>query len=587
MKITQVAFVLVLFVALAVGLELAYRYHFFFIEQNGLFLFTGHYFSDMLTRPGGVASWVAEFLIQFFTLPWAGALITALLLATSALLTVFICRRLAPRVSLYFLWALPALSLLCIQLDLNYLWGGTIAFLAMQAVLLLYIRLPRGSVRLAAGLISVPLLFWWCGSVAVLFAVCAVICETENRHSKWYLSLAVVAEAALVACGLVHFSILGDAGLALTPKLYYPIGGAPGPEIWFAWAAMVVVLVAARLFRGLHADSSTKREFFVAVPQLLLVAIIGWWATTTFIDTASYRMKTVDYFARHGRWDDVIAASEGPLNNYLHLNYLNLALAEKGILADELFRYRQHGPNSLFVSWNGSLRSAIVTSDVQFAIGNISIAQKMAFVGNVLTGNLQTPGYGSPRLLQRLVQVSLVYGLYPVAEKYLGLLSQTMFYNGWARDHRRFLYDDRAVSADPLLGEKRRCLLDESFLSTFHPNDLEAIALQNPSNRMAIEYLGSYLLLSKDMPAFRTMIETYYGTELLPTLPRSFKEAVMIIYENDPEAWEHYGVSREISNRVAAFQREVSDSRGRSDLAGVLRRSYGDTYWFYYMFEQL
>jgi hypothetical protein len=159
MKRTEGLFVLVLFAALAVGLELAYRYHFFFIEQNGLFLFTGHYFSDMLTRPGGIAAWVAEFLIQFFTLPWAGALITALLLTASAVLAASICRRLAPRVSLYFLWTLPALSLLCVHFDLNYLWGGTVAFLAMQVALLLYIRLPRFGLRLVAGLVSVPLLF--------------------------------------------------------------------------------------------------------------------------------------------------------------------------------------------------------------------------------------------------------------------------------------------------------------------------------------------------------------------------------------------------------------------------------------------
>lgn len=48
-------------------------------------------------------------------------------------------------------------------------------------------------------------------------------------------------------------------------------------------------------------------------------------------------------------------------------------------------------------------------------------------------------GYGNPRMLKRLVQTNLIYGAYPVAEKYIRILENTFYYKDWAKSQRKFL----------------------------------------------------------------------------------------------------------------------------------------------------
>ena len=113
-------------------------------------------------------------------------------------------------------------------------------------------------------------------------------------------------------------------------------------------------------------------------------------------------------------------------------------------------------------------------------------SQEMAFEANV-----SVIGAGSPRCLMRLVQTNLIFGTYPIAEKYIRLLEQMPVYRDWAKQHRAFLYNDAAVEADPLLGLKRRGLPKESDLAGIHglEHDLLLRAEQQPEHTLPI-HLG-------------------------------------------------------------------------------------------------
>ena len=80
MKYKLVAFWLVVFGALFAFLQTRFEYHFYYIEQSQLFLFTEAYIRNKLLLPGGFSMLVAEFLVQFFIRPYVGALVTAGLL---------------------------------------------------------------------------------------------------------------------------------------------------------------------------------------------------------------------------------------------------------------------------------------------------------------------------------------------------------------------------------------------------------------------------------------------------------------------------------------------------------------------------
>lgn len=546
-----------------------------------MFLFTGYYFKEMIANPGGLANYLGEFLVQFFSLPYVGSLVTALLLAAASLLTALLCKRIAPDKPLYVLYILPAIALLCIHFSLNYFFQGTIAYLMMLSAIYLYISLRKFSVRLICGSVSVFFLFWWAGPVALLYAVCAFLWELLNRTPKGYFALLMGLEAFVLAYGSVYFHIIGAYRFAFLPDLYHHSKLFPGKEIYFAWISILLVITIAWLFRNPR-RISLKKEIMNTVIQLVLIVAVVWLGISGYIDLKSLRQKRFDYFVRTGQWDAIIERSKGPITNYLYLNYLNLALAEKGLLADELFKYDQRGVDGLFIPWNKTFQSSILLSDIYFAIGNSAISQEMAFEGNV-----STPGYGNPRLFKRLIQTNLIIGAYPIAEKYIDVLECTLLYKEWAKEHRKFLYNDKMVENDPLLGEKRRCLVSENFLSTPATvgSDLKAVALQNPKHKTAIEYIGSAILLTKDVLVFKEFLKTFYGTEALPVLPRSFQEATITIYEAQPEMWEHYKIPQEMIQRFNTYKEQVLANKNNSGIADLMRHSFGDTYWFYYMFK--
>lgn len=56
MKYKQILFGLLLFGVLFVWLQTQYRYHFYYIEQSQLFLFSSDYLLGKLVVPGGISA---------------------------------------------------------------------------------------------------------------------------------------------------------------------------------------------------------------------------------------------------------------------------------------------------------------------------------------------------------------------------------------------------------------------------------------------------------------------------------------------------------------------------------------------------
>ena len=69
-----------------------YPYHFFYQEQNQIFLWSGDYISTYFDRPGGLARLIGDFLTQFYYYLFAGAAILAGCLLAIGLLFYRICR---------------------------------------------------------------------------------------------------------------------------------------------------------------------------------------------------------------------------------------------------------------------------------------------------------------------------------------------------------------------------------------------------------------------------------------------------------------------------------------------------------------
>lgn len=583
MKLKVIAFWLVILAALFVFLQEYSKFHFFFIEQSQLFQLTGEYISDKLVVPGGFALTLSEFFVQFFAYPYAGATITAGLLLVAGLGIRGIVRRIVPDTNLFLLYLVPVVLLMFVHFDFNYLLFGTVAFDMMLLALYLCLRISNHKGRLIVEAVVTLLLYGLAGAIACLFALAVLIYEFLNKTPKYYLALLPLVLATLCGVCSVYFSMQGEYRFAFLPDAYYHTALAPKPVIYYSWISFLLVLILAFMLRRRKKEVGKKLLIAGSILQVCLLFALCWWGVPKYGDKKSAKVKELDYYARTEQWDKIVDLNEGPLTNYLNMCFLNLALAQKGELADRMFSFDQRGPKGIMVGWNKTEQISTLLSDIAFAMGNSATSQEMAFEAYATA-----IGEGNPRMLKRLVQTNLIYGEYPVAEKYLNILENTVYYKKWANTHRKFLYNDAAVEQDPVLGSMRRSLPKDNYLCELNTleKDLRVIAETNPANKAPIEYLGSFYLLAKNMEGFKDVVEEYYGTDVLPVLPKSFQEAVITLSEAEPDYWKRFNISPTVMQRFSEYKKQVLANRNNKNaLPGLLRRAYGDTYWFYYMFK--
>lgn len=583
MKYKLVAFWLIVFGALFAFLQMCFEYHFYYIEQSQLFLFSEAYIRNKLLLPGGFSMLVAEFLVQFFIRPYVGALVTAVLLTGVGVCTAGIVKRIAPVSGLFILYVLPMLALLFMHFDFNYRVQGTVCYLMMMALLCGYMRIRNDLFRLVAGCVLVPVLFWLAGSIAVLFAGMVCLFEGLRKTPKWYISLIGVAEVLLLGVGTVYFSLMGEYRWVFGPDLYYHYTLHPKEIIYYSWICLPLVFLVAFFIRNKNSLSGKKwRAGISCITQLAMIAAVLWWGMPKYSDAKTLKLKKLDYFARTEQWDKTIEECKGKLTNFLYMCHLNMALANKGELSDKMFNFDQRGPQGLLVQWNKSENISCMLSDIYFTMGATASSQEMAFEGYV-----SAMEDGNPRMLKRLVQTNLIYGTYPVAEKYISILEKTYAYRDWAQSQRKYLYNDEVVESDPILGTRRRMLPDRNSLAMIKglAGDLALFLEKGPANSAALQYLGAMYLLAKDLEGFKALVEKYYGTEFLPVLPVHFQEAVIVMSEKEPDYWKRFNVSETIVARFTDYKKQVLANRNNSAIAGLLNRSYGNTYWFYFMFK--
>lgn len=546
-------------------------------------MFSEAYIRNKLLLPGGFSMLVAEFLVQFFIRPYVGALVTAVLLTGVGVCTAGIVKRIAPVSGLFILYVLPMLALLFMHFDFNYRVQGTVCYLMMMALLCGYMRIRNDLFRLVAGCVLVPVLFWLAGSIAVLFAGMVCLFEGLRKTPKWYISLIGVAEVLLLGVGTVYFSLMGEYRWVFGPDLYYHYTLHPKEIIYYSWICLPLVFLVAFFIRNKNSLSGKKwRAGISCIAQLAMIAAVLWWGMPKYSDAKTLKLKKLDYFARTEQWDKTIEECKGKLTNFLYMCHLNMALANKGELSDKMFNFDQRGPQGLLVQWNKSENISCMLSDIYFTMGATASSQEMAFEGYV-----SAMEDGNPRMLKRLVQTNLIYGTYPVAEKYISILEKTYAYRDWAQSQRKYLYNDEVVESDPILGTRRRMLPDRNSLAMIKglAGDLALFLEKGPANSAALQYLGAMYLLAKDLEGFKALVEKYYGTEFLPVLPVHFQEAVIVMSEKEPDYWKRFNVSETIVARFTDYKKQVLANRNNSAIAGLLNRSYGNTYWFYFMFK--
>jgi len=564
----------VIFAGLFAILQITSRYTFFYIEQTQMFMFCWSYIREKLLQPGGLTLLAGEFLGQFYVLNYAGAIISAAAITSAGVTTSYIIRLISPASNLIILPLLVIISLLCITLDFNYGLQDTLSLVLTLCCLSGHLKLRASRKRVVYATVSVIVLFLLAGSVHPLFAICVIIWEVLNREKGWYLAFIPVFLSVIISYLGMRYALYGEPRFAFLPIGYFSQSVAPVNNIYLTTIPFAVI--AAYLLRNIR-PMQPKVEIAAKVAQLLIIVFLGWKGVDKYRINEFYDVMELDHYAHTEQWDKIVERAPALSLNRLNLCNLNMALAHKGELMDKMFAFEQLDSEGLIVTWDMTKHIATLLSDIAFTIGQISTAQEMAFESSVINS------FSNARMLKRLVQTNLIYGDYTIAKRYLDRLEKSLFYREWAKEHRRFLHDNEAVIADPLLGGKRADLLpeDENYISTSVSYEgLQKMVMNNPSNRVPLEYFIALSLLSDNLAVYKYILETNFGSEALKTLPRYCQEAALIVYGADPEIIEHYGISEQVVADFNRFDTSIRLVRSRSAPA-VLKSEFGNTFWYY------
>ena len=562
---------------------------FYYREQQQIFLFDIDFLVDRYVTLGGLSLFLAQFLTQFFTIHYLGAAITAVLCVLSGWLFWLSLRKLNHFVWLFPLCLVPLIFEIKGLNDYYYSFQSVTSFLLAMLMFWIYtatVSQMKPLVRVVTGCTFSLLLFLFAGSVALLFSVLVLLFDFFNKSKAWYFQFLSVL--TVIVCGIiaVNAGVIGLYRFAFTNDFNYEPILEPDTSTGYSWYMAVACLILFVITRYIKIQKPVTQF----VSAIILFALVGCgysrFASRNPKDSM-YDIAVLQHYVVTEEWDKLLQSGKVRDNNYLLMNYATLALSHKGQLLNHILDYQPRDPLVLAVGGDKSNQVTDLTvflSDVYYQMGNVATAQNKAFDSSV---GLR---YGNPSMLKMLVKTNLIYGEFPVAEKYLNMLSKTWGYKGWAENMHRFLNNDKAIEADPELGMKRKdlpkkdafTLMDGLFV------DLLNIVEANPNNKAAVEYAIAYLLLARDKDNTNRFVEEFYATDALKILPQILQEAMLVFNENDIEYCKRYGATDETIKKYQDFKDKfLSARRTRRNSVAVLKSEYGHTYWYYFLFNNV
>lgn len=545
-------------------------------EESQLFIPALWNVSEQYLVPGGFIAFVGQFLIQCYHLPMFSVLVnTALLISVSAVIN-----RLLQEYNNYCynfpLSLIPVCWLMNVGIRNNYLIDGNVALLLMllSVIPLLYMK-DRIMITLYS-LFSTVLLFVLGGNIAIYYSIFLSV-YSITLHAKSNLRfypLASLFPALIVLLFPVELGLYVPFTEAFKPEEYLEIQLLPDYYINYAWMIFCVILLVVVFISFVLSflNSKTKKD----IASVLCFGALFFTLSCNMPDNTDKQnrmLNELSFLSDEEQWDAIINKYKNRnINDYISLNYLNMALAKKGMLAENMFAFDQKGPKSLVAPWNRTLYMDNLLCDIHFMIGDLAMSESYA-----LDAMTQSKRGGNTRVLRRLVQINLLRGEYTLAGKYIALLEQMPFYKEWADEYSGYLSEPERMSDNPEL--KGKIVPPDSLDNLMSLMTTEKLwNVHTAENRIGWEYLGCYYLLDKNLSKFNSYIEES-GVE---HLPRHFQEALLI---EGSDSVSNNLVSDKTRQRFESFRKVMAHfSKNNGDVSAIYNE-FGDTYWFYYYFK--
>lgn len=480
-----------LFLALATFLfwYVAYPHALSYQEQNQLFLWSWDYFCADISQMGGLADWLGEFVVQFYYHAWLGAALLAIVFAAMFceifMLLKFSSRQVISNLSIAFASVVPCLLLILYLSDENVLMSYVMGILCSVGLALILRKLP-----FVSDVVLVPMFYWLLGPISWLYVILRYALRGEWKQCLFMALYLVAIQAVASYALLTQWSLL----ISLCGLNYYRIPlEVPALQIVIPLAIVAIAMIVK--------IKMPKVKEYMRIAACILVLMPLLFCIYKSYDTDKYELIRQDYLIRNERWQEIIdRAGQHELHNSFSSNAVNLALAMTGQLANMMFSFYQSGGDALVMPMVRDNTSNLPTMEAFFRLGMVSESMRYAFdlQESILNGKK------SGRLMKRISECCIINGRYKTAEKYLDILSKSLFYREWAERAKSYLGQEQWIDTHDVWGHIRAVRYKSDFLYNYGERDkmFGILVMENNKNKMALEYFLGQLLLNGDVNAF-------------------------------------------------------------------------------------
>lgn len=568
------------------------------------------FFAETVTVPGGAVEYASSFLSQlFFYSPAASLIVTGV--AAGFWLCAYLLVRRVGGVSSFLFGFPPALGVVLLYCYYNHQLTSLLALLvsAVFGVAYVNLRFERTVFRVAVfGVMSVCVYYAAAGA-GLIFAVVAVVYELSRRSWAAFVLNVLVWAAVAYVVGVRLFWLEGrhaylrlvtvfplgaNLQMASVLYIYLYLAVAPGAvALWSNLFAGRVVKAEGRKSRKKKRVQSTRASvlrsewlrFAVSAVVLGGVSLLG---TRICFDSSRNEMLVMNSLRRQERWVEYLAAAKEFEKHGYHnvqVNYdVNHVLYHTDRLGDEMFSYMQSADGLLLLA-EGKMRSSMRYQraiEFFYDLGDMNSAEHWVYEV------FETEG-ASPDVLKSLADINIVKGQFETARIFLRRLSKDLLWGGYARKRLDLLAGDGDLSVDDEVRRLRS--LARSTDKAYAHQKSEGVLLEmleaNPKNKMALEYLMAFYLLTHKQDK---LVANLYRLEDAgyERIPEHWQEGILIYCSKERKGVDLHGfeVSAETQERfgkyVSAYTALKKDKRAAF---AKLAPEFGNSYFFYSMFD--
>lgn len=566
------------------------------VQELSLWLPTEVYFDERMMVPGGLMSYIACFLTQFFYYPMLGSLLFVGLLFVVQLLTrkVF---DIPARWGL--LTIVPVALILSCAMEAGYwifqiktqgyFYSMLVGFLFTLSAIRLY-QISKGWVRyITAAAIAVagyPLF----GFYALLALLSIVVLEATSKERN--IAVVLLCIAAAIATPILYYNVYEQTRFS---RMF--TAGMPAFEFivrdlrtWIPYILLYLFPLVMPFIRfnrsGNHVQ--TKKRFMltqgIGIGLIVFIVQLFWFRDPNF--RAEIKMNHAMERLEWRKALDIAKAQKQTPTRLIVLNR-NLALLKLGRAGDEMFHYLDGGEPAAS----------------PFEIRLMQVGGKMLYYHYARMNFCyrwcleDAVEYGwKVDYMKYMVKTSIVSGEYDLAMKYINTLKKTLFYKEWAKKYEKMAKNPELIAKDremasilPLYQFEDQLDGDNTLVEIYLLNYF-AHTYSDLNTPMFDEASLMCALTLKDIQTFWNCFFRYANSHKTDRMPTHYQEAALL-YGNLEKTVDisKMPFDKSVKMRFQDFMRfaqkhAVENVERDPEAKKLFYERFGNTFWYFYFF---